>query len=967
MTSNNLNSGDQDQKKSTNHEGDTNSFLSEENFKLNYSDYIEKERKLKESEEKFRSLVQYSMEPILIVDLQGSILFVNNATARTLESDDLNYLIGRNVMELIAPESREDVIKDFYQVSLGIDAYVAEYQVITLKGNRIVIESIGKIINYEGNKADLLSLKDITQRKKIETELIEKNKIITQALNEISSIEDELRSKYDELLEKEHNLKDNEERFEAVFSMVPDPIIITRASNGEIILLNDSAAEIMGISKDNIIGRKTLDFRAWIKDEDREIFLSDIKKFGQVDKKDLLWRKSDGEYRNILFSSRSMKFRNEIILINVGWDITELKRIEKALKDSEEMFRNPVENSPVGVYLYQDSCFRYINPRLASMFGYHQEELIGKTLETLISCDDRKRVAGIFINLHEKHFSGRFMECKGIKKDGTVIHLEAYASLMQYQDKAAIYGTIIDITWKKVTEQKLNTSEEQYRLITENMKDVVWILDIDSDKFRYISPSVKSLIGYSVKDITSRPFDEFVSPYNVKPLKDLFQREKEEFLKNILIKRYFSYETELLCFDGSSVITETIANFFINQDTGKVELLGVTRDITVRKRIERENESQNFKLGAAYEEIQSSYEELRAAEEERQCAFEKLEENQEALKESEQSLKKAQAIAHLGIYEWDITNDLVYASDEFKKIFGIESSNNPSIQYIVNQRIVPADRDLFNTSLEILLKSGLPFSIDFWIILDTHKNRAIRCLGEIEFTNDGKSRYLILIVQDITRQKLMEEEIKETYLEKETLLREIHHRVKNNMQIISSLLSLQSRAIIDPNVKSLFIETQNRVRSLAFVHEFLYQSDSLNKINYKAYLHKITTYLLQSYNLTRGAVICNIDIEDLELTIEQAVPCSLIITELLTNSFKYAFNQDQKGEIRIKFTYDLEKKYYHLDYRDNGPGFPAGYDPKKNAGFGSTLINGLIQQLSGKLWVKNGNPGVHYTFYFPSG
>ena len=950
-----------------NHVIDTNSFISEDDFRLNYSDYIEKERKLKESEEKFRSLVQYSMEPILIVDLQGSILFVNNATARALESEDLNYLIGRNVMEFIAPESREDVIKDFYQVSLGNDAYVAEYQVITLKGNRIIIESIGKIINYEGITADFLSIKDITRRKKAETELIEKNKIITEALNEISSIEDELRNKYDELIEKEHNLKDNEERFGAVFSMVPDPIIITRASDGEIILCNDSAAEIMGISKDRIIGRTTLDFRAWIKDEDREVFLSDIKNFGQVDKKDMLWKKNDGEYRNILFSSRSMKFRNEIILINVGWDITELKRIEKALKDSEEMFRNPVENSPVGIYLYQNSCFRYINPRLASMFGYQREELIGKTLESLISCDDRKRVTGILLNMHESQFLGRFLEFKGIKKDGTVIYLEAYASVMQYQGRTAIYGTIIDITWKKITEQKLSRSEEQYRLITENMKDVVWILDIDSYSFRYVSPSVKRLLGYSAKDVISRLFDEFVTSDSIEPLMDLFIREKEEFLKNILIKKYFSYETEQPCLDGSSVITETIANFFINQDTGKVELLGITRDITKRKKIEKEIENQNFKLGAAYEEIQASYEELRAVEEERRGAFEKLEENQEALKESEQSLKKAQAISHLGIYEWNITEDQVYASDEFRKIFGIESSYNPSLQYIINQRIVPADRDLFNTSLEVLINTGLPFSIDFWIILDNHKNRAIRGLGEIECTDDGKSRYLILIVQDITRQKLMEEEIKETYLEKETLLREIHHRVKNNMQIISSLLSLQSRTINDPYVKSLFVETQNRVRSLAFVHEFLYQSDNLNKINYKAYLQKITTYLLQSYNLTRGAVICNIDIEDLELTIEQAVPCSLIITELLTNSFKYAFNKDYKGEIRIKFSYDPEKKQYLLDYRDNGPGFPAGYDPKNNSGFGSTLINGLIQQLSGKLWIKTEDSGVHYTFDFPSG
>ena len=129
------------------------------------------EQALLDSEEKFRSLVTHSLEPILIINLQGTILFANNAAGNLMEADSFSPLTGRNVMECIAPESHEAVIQDFINVSKGHDAYIAEYDAITTKGKRITIESVGKIIQYEGNVADLLSLRDITERKQIEQAL----------------------------------------------------------------------------------------------------------------------------------------------------------------------------------------------------------------------------------------------------------------------------------------------------------------------------------------------------------------------------------------------------------------------------------------------------------------------------------------------------------------------------------------------------------------------------------------------------------------------------------------------------------------------------------------------------------------------------------------------------------------------------------------------------------------------------
>jgi len=782
-------------------------------IQTDYEDYVITRKKLAECEDKFKTLVHYSMEPILISDLQGSILFVNNATARTLEAEDPNDLIGTNVMVFIAPESISDVINDFKQVSTGNDGYVAEYQVITLKGNRIILESIGKIIKYDGKTADLLSLKDITRYKQAKTDLMEK---------------------------------------------------------------------------------------------------------------------------------------------------------ERDLKESDEIFKNPVENSPVGIYIYQDDRFLYINPRLALMFGYQREELKGKTIDSLVSPDDCEKV-GIFLkNLLNNNLEVTFLEFNGIKRDGSLICLEVYSSVMKYQGKNAIYGTIIDITWKKIAVKELNRTEEQYHLIAENMKDVIWILNSDSGFLRYISPSIRQLCGYHSKELLKRPFYDIITSHKDNMLKTLLQNEKEEFLKNIYFKKYFRFEAPITCTNGSSVITETVANYFINHETQDIELIGITRDISDRKEIEDKIENQNLEISAAYEEILASYDELRAMEKERSSVIKKLERNKRALEESENSLKKAQMIAHLGFLEWNFSEDELYASDEFLNIFGLNSGKDHYINYIIERRIQSSYKEIFKNSLNSLIKTEEPFTLDIWIDLENRKKRAVRCMGEIQAEDNFISRHPILIAQDITTQKLMEEEIKEAYLEKETLLREIHHRVKNNMQIISSLLSMQSRNIKDPEYKALFNETKNRVRSLAYVHEFLYQSDNMNRINYKDYLQKITSYLLQSYNLTIGAVKCNIEVEDLDISLEKAVPCSLIITELLTNSFKYAFYDGRKGEIQIIFTYDPEKEQYQLHYRDNGPGFPEGFDHTKSQGFGTSLINGLIQQLSGIINIQSSSSGVEYSFIIPS-
>jgi PAS domain S-box-containing protein len=235
----------------------------------------------------------------------------------------------------------------------------------------------------------------------------------------------------------------------------------------------------------------------------------------------------------------------------------------------------------------------------------------------------------------------------------------------------------------------------------------------------------------------------------------------------------------------------------------------------------------------------------------------------------------------------------------------------------------------------------------------------------IEWRSFTAGNHIYASARDITERKKMTELIEASLAEKETLLKEIHHRVKNNMQVISSLLSMQSRTIQDESIRALLKESQNRIQSIALVHEQLYRSDSLYQIEYGGYIRKMFNPLFESYNADQQRISMHIEAQNVMITIEKAVPCSLIINELISNSLKHAFPQGRRGEIHIGFSLDAASGTYILDYRDNGVGIPPGKDLRKTGSLGMQLIYGLTQQLDGTITLEPAE-GVHFIIRFPS-
>lgn len=213
---------------------------------------------------------------------------------------------------------------------------------------------------------------------------------------------------------------------------------------------------------------------------------------------------------------------------------------------------------------------------------------------------------------------------------------------------------------------------------------------------------------------------------------------------------------------------------------------------------------------------------------------------------------------------------------------------------------------------------------------------------------------VLSIVRDITDQKKAEEKINKSLKEKDVLLKEIHHRVKNNLQIVSSLLSLQSRYMEDPGTVEVFKESQSRIKSMALIHEKLYQTGDLTKINLKEYTYELVSDLFQSYSVNTYLVKYKIESSNILLDINTAIPCGLIINELVTNSIKHAFPDNASGEIDIEIRCDDED--FTLTVKDNGVGFPENLNLDTVKTLGLQLVTSLTKQLDGtiKLSKKDG-------------
>jgi PAS domain S-box-containing protein len=221
---------------------------------------------------------------------------------------------------------------------------------------------------------------------------------------------------------------------------------------------------------------------------------------------------------------------------------------------------------------------------------------------------------------------------------------------------------------------------------------------------------------------------------------------------------------------------------------------------------------------------------------------------------------------------------------------------------------------------------------------------------------------IVCVAQDISARKQAEEQLRASLDEKEVLLREIHHRVKNNLQVIASLLHVQAKKVEDENARRLFSESQDRIRSMAFIHERLYQSEGLSQVNFSAYLDRLTEHLYRSHGVALRDVTCELDSEDAILSVDRAIPAGLIVNELVSNALEHAFPDERDGVITVAFS--TSEDHGCLRISDNGVGVDDTDAMERDQTLGLRLVKGLVRQLRGNMEI-NGSGGLTYTINFP--
>ena len=317
------------------------------------------------------------------------------------------------------------------------------------------------------------------------------------------------------------------------------------------------------------------------------------------------------------------------------------------------------------------------------------------------------------------------------------------------------------------------------------------------------------------------------------------------------------------------------------------------------------------------------------------------------LRESQEKFRSVADSAVDGIITTDTEGEIVLFNPSLKNIFGysIDEIKGKHVSMLMPDRykrkfIDKLDRFKSTGNHELdgktfesigLRKNGAEFPFEISIATWGPKN----------------NKFTTSIIRDVTERKKTEKMLEKSLHEKEILLKEIHHRVKNNLMIISSLLNLQSDYIKDEESKNIFKESQNRARSMALIHERLYQSTDLKRIDFGDYIRTLANDLYHTYVMDISLIKLNIDVDDIKLDINTSIPLGLILNELVTNSLKHAFSQGESGEINIKF--HMHNKNFFLEVKDNGVGFPNNIDYKNTDTLGLRLVTSLTEQIDAKI------------------
>lgn len=738
-------------------------------------------------------------------------------------------------------------------------------------------------------------------------------KLYQKSIRDIEKLETEMQ----ERIKIEKALKASEDKFSTAFKINPDIIVISRLDDGVIIEINEGFTKETGYTYEEVIGKSSNEINIWKKIEDRNKLINSLKTDGFIDNLEAEYVVKDGSVRTGLMSATIIEFDGTKCILSITRNISERKKAEEELKENQhrlaetnQLLQDVLNTVPSRIFWKdKNSIYRGCNKQFAldagmdspdELVGLSDDKLSWKDQAELYRIDDREVMnSGIPKINYEESQPTPSGDLNWLNTSKVPLR-DLNGNII------GILGTYEDITEKKLSEKALKESEERYKSLFNNNHSVMLLIDPENGEIVDVNPAACNYYGWSRTELLNKKITEI----NTLSIEEIYQ---EMELARTQKRNRFFFKHRLA--NGEIRNVEVFSGaVVINQ---KNLLYSIIHDITEQKLAE---------------------EALISSEEKYRYMFAK---NPQPMWIYDLDTLKILEVNDAAI------NHYGYSREEFLAATLEDIRPPEDIPSLLND--VELTRTALNPAGEWrhIKKDGSIINVE----ITSHS----------VLFNNRPARHVL--IKDITERKKFEKQITEALKEKEILLREVHHRVKNNFQVIISLLSLQSDLIIDPVILNAFKESSNRIKSMALIHELLYQESNFESIDIKHYVQNLVDYLRRSYADTKSNFSISIDMEDIQIDIDKIIPCGLIINELISNSIKHAFPDGRDGEIHISFK-KISTESYCLILSDNGIGIPKNIDRDNLKSLGMMLINTLTKQINGELYIDSTKKGSEFRIIF---
>jgi PAS domain S-box-containing protein len=869
------------------------------------------ENALQKSHENYKNLVDFVPEGI-VIHKEGKIVFINQRGLKVFGFDKLEDLIGKSVMDFVLPEFHEGVKRRIIEAYQGKEQPFFEIEVQTKSGEIVQVETRSIPFIYENEPCILVAIHLVGTQKLLAQETL-RAKIAEEAnqvlKNEIAQKEQAQK----ELLKSQIYTKN-------IINSSLD-MIIANDQNLKITEFNKAAQIIFGYHPNEVIGKEITMLYA-----SEEAFQ---KVNGKMLKEGLYTgeiqnRRKNGEFFESFLTATGLLDDAGVLIggMGVSRDITKLKKERERLHLSEERYKAIYNQVFIGIArLDLNGKYLQVNQRFCDILGYSEAELLQMGFQDVTLESELEERRNQFQNIIATKTPNFTLERTYKHKNGKLINTNINLSLVlnEYSEPAYLVLVCEDITEVKKNQELFLKQTAKLNSILESSNYLVMAIDQNLQLSTFNTNTANWMKQvYNVKA-------EIGMAMNKKPILST-EKTNKQWTKRIDeafngIPQYFESKST------NKKGIEKIFEFYINPVKSNNELITevaiIGYDITEKKKTEEKIITQSAKLTAIFEN--SSHQIYTIDRNFKLTSFNEL--------FAKTTIKDYGIIPSIGI---DMKEN------------ALERTPNTHYQNFIKLHKEALKGKSLHTEAKVIDKKG---TVSYYLIY----------LDPIILPN-SKVNEVSYIAHDITDRKLAEKKIVESLKEKEVLLKEVHHRVKNNLQVISSILNLQRAYLKDKGSDNLFRELQNRVRSMSFIHESLYQTQDFSNLNFGEYLNNLALNLKHSYLIEDDNVEIEVVADKLFLNLDYSIPCGLIVNELISNAFKYAFPNGRNGKIGV-----IVKKLHNfveIIVNDDGIGIKKEIDIKNTESLGLQLVTSLVEQLDGELFHTNLNPGTEIKITF---